>query len=294
MKQEATPRRDQYSLLSRLMLTSSSDFWTFHAAWFRFVDGAVEAQKKTIHTHMFYELHYVLEGRLSIQLPDDRRFVASAGEFVLLPPRTPHLVADEAPPSRKLVCGFSVQSAQPQLLRSLQAVQGGLCCAESDTLRQLTLALRTKLSAAGGGASPMALLLVQALVLEMLEIAHPFEGESVLRLKHSFNDERLQTALRLIRDHARSGVTAAFVAHQLGLSTRHLSRLCTAHFGCSIHQLIQRERIDQARILLESTSLSLAEVAEMMGYSSVYTFSRAFKNVTGASPGRHQRDTGRR
>lgn len=113
MKQEATPRRDQYSLLSRLMLTSSSDFWTFHAAWFRFVDGAVEAQKKTIHTHMFYELHYVLEGRLSIQLPDDRRFVASAGEFVLLPPRTPHLVADEAPPSRKLVCGFSVQSAQP-------------------------------------------------------------------------------------------------------------------------------------------------------------------------------------
>ena len=84
------------------------------------------------------------------------------------------------------------------------------------------------------------------------------------------------------------------VANQLGMSLRHLNRLCNASCGCSIHHLILQERMERARFLLESTSLSLTDISEMIGYSSVYAFIRAFKSNTGISPGKYQKDAGRR
>ena len=202
---------------------------------------------------------------------------------------------DEEPPSSKLVSGFDIQSENPQILRCLEAIENGVCCRESKTLQQLVIALHTKLETSALTASSLSPFLVQSLILEMLEIIQPYDRyKTDVKLKTSVNDERLQAAQQLIRDHIQQNITGEDVARQLGISLRHLNRLCNASFGCSIHHLILSERIDKARFLLESTSLSLTDVSEISGYSSVYAFIRAFKSITGISPGKYQKDTGRR
>lgn len=44
-------------------------------------------------------------------------------------------------------------------------------------------------------------------------------------------------------------------------------------------------RIEKARTLLQTKDYSVNQVAEMLGYSSVYHFIRQFKSVTGVTPG---------
>lgn len=59
--------------------------------------------------------------------------------------------------------------------------------------------------------------------------------------------------------------------------------------GKSIHQYAIACRIAQARHLLQETSLPIKEVANELGYTDVYFFSRQFKQVTGVSPGMFRR-----
>ena len=51
-------------------------------------------------------------------------------------------------------------------------------------------------------------------------------------------------------------------------------------------QFIVRSRIDQACQLLETTSLSVKQVAAALNYRDEYFFNRQFKAVIGAPPNR--------
>ena len=76
-------------------------------------------------------------------------------------------------------------------------------------------------------------------------------------------------AMRLIRDGVvdREGVEG--LAGRLGYSTRQLNRLITAEVGTGPLALARAQRSQTARVLLETTDLSVAHVAFAAGFSSV-------------------------
>ena len=55
--------------------------------------------------------------------------------------------------------------------------------------------------------------------------------------------------------------------------------------GYSLSMLLQEERRDRALLLLRSSALSIDDVADRLGYSSVQNFARAFRRWTGSTPG---------
>lgn len=282
------------SLLSRMILRQSNDFWNLHAAWFRFVDGSMESLSQRSHKHMLYELHYVLEGQLDIHLPHEQTFHVQSGHFLIVPPQTMHSIIDAQPPSYKLVSGFDIISEAPRVQRALEAIQTGCCLRESKTLRQLILTLQTKMESFTLTSSAVTPQLAQCIFLEMIELLCPDSPEEKNVLKNSLNDRRLEIALQFIQNNLQADLTSPQVAEHLGISARHLNRLCHTIYGCSINQLILRERMEKAKLLLESTSFSLTDISEMLGYSSVYAFIRAFKGIAGLSPGLYQKDVCRR
>ncbi len=78
------------------------------------------------------------------------------------------------------------------------------------------------------------------------------------------------------------------VARAVRISPRTLRRNLT-HQGTSLSSLFDEERRERALLLLRVPELSLAEVAERLGYRNVQNFERAFRRWTGATPAAYRR-----
>ncbi|MEV5002510.1 AlkA N-terminal domain-containing protein [Nocardioides sp. LML1-1-1.1] len=91
-------------------------------------------------------------------------------------------------------------------------------------------------------------------------------------------------AMRLIGDGVvdREGVEG--LAARLGYTSRHLSRLLTAELGAGPLALARTQRAQTARALVESTTLSLTDVAFAAGFSSVRQFNETMQEVYAATP----------
>ena len=70
-----------------------------------------------------------------------------------------------------------------------------------------------------------------------------------------------------------------------GLSESYFYALFKQSIGVSPVEYRNRIRIDTARGLLESTSLSIEEIALSVGFDTPFYFSRVFKRIMGSSPG---------
>jgi AraC-like DNA-binding protein len=75
------------------------------------------------------------------------------------------------------------------------------------------------------------------------------------------------------------------VARRLGMSRASLARKL-ADQGLSFQRLKDELRRDQAIALLTNGSRSIADIAELLGYSAPSAFQRAFRDWTGLPPGR--------
>ncbi|MBU2698685.1 MULTISPECIES: AlkA N-terminal domain-containing protein [Pimelobacter] len=91
-------------------------------------------------------------------------------------------------------------------------------------------------------------------------------------------------AMRLIADGVvdREGVEG--LATRLGYTSRHLGRLLTTELGAGPLALARTQRAQTARALVESTTLSLADVAFAAGFSSVRQFNDTMLEVYAATP----------
>ncbi len=74
------------------------------------------------------------------------------------------------------------------------------------------------------------------------------------------------------------------LAKRCGLCHDHFSRLFKELKGQSPQDYIINCRVEQAKDMLMESSISMTGIAEELGYSSVYFFSRQFKQRTGITP----------
>jgi AraC family transcriptional regulator of adaptative response / DNA-3-methyladenine glycosylase II len=91
-------------------------------------------------------------------------------------------------------------------------------------------------------------------------------------------------AMRLIADGVvdRDGVDG--LAHRIGYTTRHLSRILTKELGAGPLALARAKRAQTARVLLETTELGAADVAFAAGFSSVRQFNETVREVYATTP----------
>jgi transcriptional regulator GlxA family with amidase domain len=59
--------------------------------------------------------------------------------------------------------------------------------------------------------------------------------------------------------------------------------------GYSPLKLLQQERVNQAKQLLQSSTWSIPKIVEAVGYSDVATFSRLFVKQVGETPARYRK-----
>lgn len=106
---------------------------------------------------------------------------------------------------------------------------------------------------------------------------------SIASKKAPLSSEKFSSLLSYIDTHYTEDLSLDWAADYIGFSKYHFLRLFSDYTGCTFHDYLLRKRIQVAQALL-STDTSITEVAIRSGYSSLTSFNRNFKKLTGMSP----------
>ena len=80
------------------------------------------------------------------------------------------------------------------------------------------------------------------------------------------------------------------LAEQFHLNPQYISQLFKSEIGVGFLTYLTNIRMEKAKKLLLSTSLSIAEVAEQSGYGDYRVFTKVFKKTEGSTPSQYRRD----
>ncbi len=93
-------------------------------------------------------------------------------------------------------------------------------------------------------------------------------------------------------DHYMNDLSLDAAAAAFGLNPNYFSGLFKALTGDTFSHRLTHVRIENARVLLREPDLSIAEVAEMVGYRAPSYFAKVFKGQVGVSPEQYRRRHG--
>lgn len=98
-------------------------------------------------------------------------------------------------------------------------------------------------------------------------------------------DPVVAKAMYLIREQLTRIAGVGELAEQVGVSRRTLEMRFRRETGSTVHAALTARRMEEARRLLGHGALPVAQVAEVLGFSSVHYFTSAFKREVGVTPG---------
>lgn len=94
----------------------------------------------------------------------------------------------------------------------------------------------------------------------------------------------VRRGLRLISTGALDDGNVEMLADRLGVTSRHLRRLFSAHLGASPLAVAHTQRLHFAKRLIDETRMPMNHIADAAGYGSVRRFNDAFKNTYQRTP----------
>jgi transcriptional regulator GlxA family with amidase domain len=142
----------------------------------------------------------------------------------------------------------------------------------------LTLAL---VEADHGHAAAMAV--AKRMVLFLRRSGNQAQFSSALARQEK-EPEKLKDLSTFVLEHLDEPLPVSRFAAELGMSPRTFNRWCRQHLDESPAALVRRLRIEEARRLLEETSLPLKEITARTGLGDASTMWRAFTERLGVTP----------
>lgn len=98
-------------------------------------------------------------------------------------------------------------------------------------------------------------------------------------------------AITYIKEHLSDNITVKDAAKALTVNANYLSSLFHQEMGMTFIDFVNRERTNQAAVLLKDTNLQIQQIASIVGYNNTSYFSKQFLRFQGVSP-RHFRKNG--
>ncbi len=96
--------------------------------------------------------------------------------------------------------------------------------------------------------------------------------------------EKIQLAKKYILDNLANNLTIPIIAGNVGTNQCYLKKGFKEVFEQTVFEFIQENRMIKARHLLQNHNPNITEIAHDVGYSSLSSFSQAYKNYFGISP----------
>ena len=117
----------------------------------------------------------------------------------------------------------------------------------------------------------------------------------ILHALSSCSDENKQTsilspALSLLSSHPEKAFSITALAKECSISEVYFRKKFKQTFGITPVEYRNNLRLEQAKIKLESGEMTVQEISDFFGYSTVSHFIQQFKKRYGASPLAYKKD----
>ncbi len=123
------------------------------------------------------------------------------------------------------------------------------------------------------------------IVLEILKIFKARRGESLITDAGMQTPEKMcMTVKNYIDTHLFSIGSLSELASLCGYNYSYLSYLFRKNTGLTLSDYYKERRFESAKLMISENRLKIGEISNLLGYNSVYAFSKAFKDEFGVSP----------
>lgn len=104
-------------------------------------------------------------------------------------------------------------------------------------------------------------------------------------------EERVITGItRYIQEHLAEDISLTVLAEKFHLNSQYISQLFKNEIGVGFLAYLTNVRMEKAKKLLISTSMSIAEVSDRVGYGDYRVFTKVFKKTEGITPSQYRRE----
>ena len=118
-------------------------------------------------------------------------------------------------------------------------------------------------------------------------------GSCIDRLKISLYNNEVKEKPVVKKERVITGITKYMQEHlseEFHLNSQYISQLFKNEIGVNFLTYLTNIRMEHAKKLLLSSSLSIAEVSEQSGYGDYRVFTKVFKKSEGITPSQYRRD----
>lgn len=238
------------------------------------------------HTHNHLELFYIVGGRGQF-LIQDRLHPVNVNNLVIINPNVTHTeVSLNAQPLEYIVLGIegielaSGEQANGQfnILDHFESVEISGC------LRNILREMEQK----NTGYEDVCQAYMEILIIRLMRstaLAVPAEPQV------SSGNHQCAAVKRYIDLHFKEPLTLDQLAEDAHMNKFYLSHAFKREYGISpINYMISR-RIEESKYLLAETDLSLSQIAQLLGFSSLSYFSQVFRRTQAATPMEYRQST---
>jgi AraC-like DNA-binding protein len=265
------------------------------------IEYEVQGDWDPMHWHDHFEVALVLDGR-GVFMFGRRALEAEAGDVFFIDNSQPHVaLADRGGPLRLLLVLFRPELIAPTGCRELE--RGYLApfrCADGRSPR---VPAGTPLAARVGGLlhglraawdrhDPAERHVMDATLRLALGLVNqdPEAGASPDSVRAAADRrEQIRPVLAYVDRHCREGITLDDVASVVHVSPSRVRHVFKDVTGVSFKEYVTQVRVAEAKRLLLSTDLSVADVARTIAYSNLNQFYKVFSRSCGMSPGEYRR-----
>lgn len=229
------------------------------------------------HTHNYVELFYIVGGRGQF-LIEDKIYDVSTNNLVIINPGILHTeMSLNAQPLEYIVLGIEGVALGEQ-------EDGPFCILDHYESMEISGCLRNilrEMEMKNTGYEDICQAYMEILIIRLMRITAIAVPQEPLA---AATNRQCAAARRFIDLHFKEPLTLDQLAQEAHMNKFYLAHTFKEEYGTSPINYMIRRRIEESKYLLTETDLSLSQIAQMLGFSSLSYFSQVFRRTQSTSP----------
>lgn len=131
-----------------------------------------------------------------------------------------------------------------------------------------------------------------ASIPEIQEIIYTMYQDYVSRVhamkQNSDVSRQIQESCNYIQIHSAEKLNIADIASQVGYAEYYFSKKFKKEMGISVKDYIKKVKVERAKILLRSETITIQEISESLAFGTQSYFAETFHKFTGMTPGEYK------